>query len=215
MKPLLNKLSPPPNKYDADYYSKLDLYLKNLYEFTQQINDVVTWIELKAQENEQRDAKLAAAVKDVEQQLDDTAKKVKCDLDGVVKHLIAESHCLSSKNKHDNEVMNKQLDAKINDRLTRYDNVISLLISENAKATQALNEATRQQFEQQAENKRVLDEVVKLRAVVNFKGSWSALSGTANVPFVVYHKDKYWNLVRAVRRVEAQEPSFSDVWVEV
>jgi len=215
MKPLLNKLSPPPNKYDADYYSKLDLYLKNLYEFTQQINNVVTWIELKAQENEQRDAKLAAAVKDVEQQLDDTAKKVKCDLDGVVKHLIAESQSLGNKNKHDNETMNKQLDAKINDRLTRYDNVITLLISENAKSTQALNEATRQQFEQQAENKRVLDEVVKLRAIVNFKGSWSDLSGTVNVPTVVYHKDKYWNLVRAVRRVEAQEPSFSDVWVEV
>jgi len=139
MKPLLNKLSPPPTKHDRDYYSKLDLYLKNLYEFTQQINDTVAWIELKAQENEERDTKLAELVKDIESKL-----------------------CC-----------------------------------------------------QQSENNRVLQEVVRMKSAVNFKGSWSTLSGVVNVPAVVYHKDKYWNLVRAVRRVEAQEPSFSDVWVEV
>lgn len=46
----------------------------------------------------------------------------------------------------------------------------------------------------------------------NFRGSWSGLSGSFEVPTSVLHNDNYWQLVENVANIQNEEPGASAVW---
>jgi len=47
-------------------------------------------------------------------------------------------------------------------------------------------------------------------AAANFKGAWSSLSGTLDVPACVYHSNQYWILLKNLADVTASEPTSSN-----
>lgn len=49
----------------------------------------------------------------------------------------------------------------------------------------------------------------------NFKGSWSALTGAATVPYCVYHNGQYWQLLSNIADITAKQPGVASEWVAV
>jgi len=46
----------------------------------------------------------------------------------------------------------------------------------------------------------------------NFKGVWSTLTGSLDVPAVVFHSNNYWQLIVDLADVTAEEPGISGDW---
>ena len=49
----------------------------------------------------------------------------------------------------------------------------------------------------------------------NYKGLWSAQTGPAAVPYVVYHLSKYWTLLSNLADVTAKTPGTDSEWAEI
>lgn len=56
------------------------------------------------------------------------------------------------------------------------------------------------------------DYAVAAASSANFKGLWSSLSGSINVPATVFHKGAFWQLLYNLSNVAASEPSASSNW---
>ena len=56
------------------------------------------------------------------------------------------------------------------------------------------------------------DYAVSAASSANFKGLWSSLSGSINVPATVFHKGAFWQLLYNLSNVAASEPSASSNW---
>lgn len=52
-------------------------------------------------------------------------------------------------------------------------------------------------------------------AAANYKGLWSALSGSLNVPATVYHSSSIWMLTQNIASVGAEVPGVSTKWINV
>ena len=52
-------------------------------------------------------------------------------------------------------------------------------------------------------------------ASANFKGSWSALTGAATVPYCVFHLSRYWQLLSNIADITAKVPGTAAEWVEI
>ena len=52
-------------------------------------------------------------------------------------------------------------------------------------------------------------------ASANFKGSWSALTGAAAVPYSVYHSGTYWMLLSNVADITAKTPGVAAEWAPI
>jgi len=46
----------------------------------------------------------------------------------------------------------------------------------------------------------------------NFKGTWSGLTGAANIPYTTYHSGTYWQLLNNIGDVTASEPGVTGDW---
>lgn len=68
-------------------------------------------------------------------------------------------------------------------------------------ATESANSAT------ESANSAVLSQ-----SSANFKGNWSDLTGTLNIPAVVYHNGINWQLLNNLADVTLSEPSVTDDW---
>jgi len=65
-----------------------------------------------------------------------------------------------------------------------------------------------------ATQQRVLAETAATLAQssANFKGAWSSLTGSLNVPAVVFHANNYWQLLVDLANVTTAEPGISASW---
>ena len=52
-------------------------------------------------------------------------------------------------------------------------------------------------------------------AAANFHGPWSDLTGAANIPFSVFHSDRYWMLLSNLVNITTKEPGVDTEWVEI
>ena len=54
-----------------------------------------------------------------------------------------------------------------------------------------------------------------IAGAVNFKGAWSSLTGSLNVPASVFHNDQYWQLLNNLVDVTLSEPGVSADWASI
>lgn len=212
-KPLLNKLSPPPTKSDRDYYSKLDVYLKNLYEFTEQLNGVVDWVGGACSTIENKTVAFTAESECCAAKLKEQEQVSKLEVADVVVSSTRKVHSEIDKLKEVASKERQEQAVEFNKKLSLMSELLVKQIDESDKLKQELIEAKELLLEQQGKQELVLAEVNKLKSTSTFRGLWVDLHGVANLPFTTYHKGQYWNLLRPLRRIEAEEPSLSDVWV--
>lgn len=99
----------------------------------------------------------------------------------------------------------------------KLDNAALRSFVESFKSEQALlSQCANKELEDKLkEAELVLEAIRKTRDLTCFRGEWTSMIGVANPPLVVFHKGAYWNLLRGVRRIEAEEPKVSKVWVKL
>lgn len=52
-------------------------------------------------------------------------------------------------------------------------------------------------------------------AVSGFRGAWSALTGSASVPYSVYHSGRYWMLLSNIADITVKVPGVASEWAEL
>jgi 6-phosphogluconolactonase (cycloisomerase 2 family) len=101
-----------------------------------------------------------------------------------------------------------------------YDNAVEAKTQANAAAASAVDAtnngaaqvtlATAQADRAETEADRAETQANSISSNVNFKGNWSDQTGTANVPYSVYHNNAYWQLLTDIADVTLSEPSLAN-----
>ena len=91
--------------------------------------------------------------------------------------------------------------------------LLSNLVGWTTEVNETADEIELLAFQTNSDALSLAENTPSVLAVANFKGLWSSLSGTLNVPATVYHLGVYWVLASNVADVSTAVPGTSSSWI--